>query len=273
MPWHLMYLTEETRDGQTFDESSVPEWFAGEDARGEIVAGYALLKGPEYERWKEDRYAYQKLSGYVLTEEGSWRPTDELACLDMDSAHRILRRLPRAVITSMDWEESLQVHDIDRYFDHYGELDKVSIRFFEKHLRYDPDTVRVLEGLRALEELHGDAEELTEYAYVPAFFHRAAEVVGTYRRRSLEQPSNIPGPLDEDTQSVLLGYHSASLTRKLCEVDEQRGAAALLAVLSAWTRGKRTPSWAARMIEKLLDQEIYWEDWQEAFDKIEASGN
>ena len=42
MPWHLMYLTEETRDGETCDESWFPNWFAGEDARGEIVVGYAL---------------------------------------------------------------------------------------------------------------------------------------------------------------------------------------------------------------------------------------
>ena len=266
MPWHLMYQTAETRNGQTCERSSNAEWLTGEDTRGEIVTGYALLTADEYERWKVERFSSNDFVGYLLTDVGSWNPHDGLWGVDLANAHRVVPRLPEQVIASMEWEESLELHDVDRYFEHYDGLERRSVRFFEKHLRYDPDTIKVLEGLRAFEDLHSDGFEWTEGAYAPAFFHRAAEVVGTYRNRALDDPAHIPGPLDDDIQAVLLGYRSARLTREHCEDDEVRAAAALLAILTAWTQGRKTPAWAARLLERMRsDREVDWEGWQVAF--------
>lgn len=264
MPWHLMYLTEETRDGQTFSKSSFPEWIAGEDARGEAVVGYALLSAEEYARWKVDRFNGYNFVGYVLTDMGSWRPYEGFCGVDLVNAHRVLSRRPRETIASMDWEEGLKRHDVDRYFDHYEALEPSSIRFFERHLRWDPFTVRVLEGLRAFQKLHRDGADLVEYAYAAAFFHRAAAVVETYRGRSLDDPARIPGPLDENTQAILRGYRTARDTRQHCEDAETRVAAAALSVLTAWQKGREAPSWAARAVDSALEYEANWEDWREA---------
>ena len=192
MPWHLMYLTEETRDGQTFDESSFPEWFVGEDARGEIVAGYALLSTDDYARWKLDRFSGSTFGGYVLADTGSWTLHEGFHAFDLANAHRVLPRVPKQVVASVDWEDGLKRHDVDLYFDHYDSLEERPIRFFERHLRRDPATVHVLEGLRAFEELHSGGEDLVEYAFPAAFFHRAAAVLGTYRGRSLDPPPICP---------------------------------------------------------------------------------
>ena len=270
MPWHLLYLTEDTRNGRTFGESSFPEWFAGEDARGEVVLGYALLSADEYTRWKRERFNSYDFVGYVLTDMGSWRPHEGFYGVDLANAHRVLPRVPKQVIASMDWEEGLKRHDVDLYFDHYDMLEERSIRFFERHLRWDTATAHVLEGLRAFAELHSGGEDLVEYAYPAAFFHRAAAVLGTYRGRSLDDPARIPGPLDEDTQAILRGYRTARETRQHCEDDETRVAAALLALLTAWQGGRKTSSWAARAIENALEREADWEDWREAFEAKRA---
>lgn len=117
MRWHLMYMVDETRGGRTYDESSFSDWMGNEDVRGTRLAGHALLRHTEYERWKHVRFGRMAFTGRRLNN-GRWGPDQPLSGFFLENAHRFVARLPRSRIDdAYAWEQTLPIHDVDRFHD------------------------------------------------------------------------------------------------------------------------------------------------------------
>ena len=261
MPWHLMHEVVETRGGLTYDESSFDEWMANEDIRGMRVSGHVLLRPVEYERWKRERFDRTEFMGRAL-KDGRWSDEKPWSGIDLENAHRVVVRLTSERIADVfAWESVLSVYDIDRFHEHYDAIEDSSVLFFEKHLRRDEVTVRVLEGLEMLECLYRYESGLLDIAFVAGMFLRAADVVGRWRGARLDDPERLPGPLDQDVQSVLRGYRTKRETDLHCEEVETRSAAAALHLLLKWHDRKSEPQWAIEAIEEDLGEELRLDDW------------
>ncbi len=240
MRWHLMYVVTDPRDA--FDR------MVNEDVRCRIISGYAILAAADYAEWKGSG-AFGSVPGRLLSDHG-WEPPTALDSLSLTSAHRRASRLPRAAQGDPEEWADFRIWDVDRFLGRYDDLEDASVRFFETKLRHDRATERALEAVDALESCRALDDTTALLTAQAAMFHRAAEVVGSWRGRPIDDPGRLPGPLPDDVVNVLRGWRTGRGVKAHCEDPEQAAAAALLHVLSRWSQDKEAPGWAWDRLEE-----------------------
>jgi hypothetical protein len=240
--WHLMYVVTDPRD--CFDR------MVNEDVRCRVISAHAILAAADYAQWKESGGLGQ-VSGRLLSDHEGWSPPALLDGWSLASAHRRSSRLPRPGQGDPEEWPDFRIWDVDRFLGRYNSLEAASVRFFETRLRHDRATEQVLEAIDALESCRAVDETTALIASQAAMFHRAGEVVGSWRGRPIDDPRRLPGPLTDDVLNVLRGWRTGRGVKAHCEYPEEAAAAALLHVLSArWRQGKEAPGWAWDRLEE-----------------------
>ena len=229
MSEHLMHRVSDPR--------SAFEAAFEEDYQPRVIDGHVLLPRTEYDRFKADPHTTE-VRGRLLLPDGTWSPPRLFPTYDLSPTHRVATSPPTPdIVASMDWEDALEVDDVDRFYPHYGDLEAETVAYFEGELRHDPGTVAILEGVEALVEHDVLDETAGELAAQAAMFHRA----GT---------DPVPGSPPTEVVAIIAGSASRAACRHHCEHFEEQAAAAAIHTLMRWRDGLDETQWAMDALEE-----------------------
>lgn len=127
-----------------------------------------------------------------------------------------------------------------------SELAPGALRYFETHLADEPtirDSIDLI--VRIAERCALSQDHVLVLAVQGAMLHRIPALCEPSPDRSpTDLIKTVPFPIDLELERVLLGHRSHDAMVRHCIAHEERAAAAMLALVTAWSTGEPAPVWS-----------------------------